>query len=230
MENTQSVPKNKKNHNLSWYKFEVMATIDPRIDAYIEKAAPFAQPILVHLRGLVHKACPSVGETIKWGFPHFEYKGLLCSMASFKQHCAFGFWKAALMTNAEQFLNRIGNTGMGHFDRITTIKDLPSDKVMIAYIREAMKLNEDGIQLPKNRGKKEASFEVPDYFINALKKNKIAFEKFEGFSQSAKKEYIEWIADAKSESTKEKRMTTAIEWISEGKGRNWKYEKKTNNS
>lgn len=207
-----------------------MATIDPRIDAYIEKALPFAQPILVHLRGLVHKACPGVGETIKWGFPHFEYKGLLCSMASFKQHCAFGFWKAALMTDAEQFLNRIGNTGMGHFDRITTIKDLPSDKVMIAYIQEAMKLNEDGIQLSRSGRVKEGSIEVPDYFREALEKDKKAFDNFEGFSLSAKREYLEWITEAKTESTRLKRMTTAIEWISEGKGRNWKYGKKNSNS
>jgi uncharacterized protein YdeI (YjbR/CyaY-like superfamily) len=203
-----------------------MTVTDPRVDAYIEKAEPFARPVLQHLRSLVHNACPEVKETIKWGFPHFEYKGLLCSMAAFKQHCAFGFWKAALMTDAEQFLNKLGNTGMGHFDRITSINDLPKDKTMMAYIREAVKLNEDGVQLKKNKAATKGPIEVPAEFSAALKQNKAAMDRFEKFSASAQREYIEWIAEAKTDATRNKRIETAVEWISEGKGRNWKYEKK----
>ena len=206
-----------------------MPVTDPRVDAYIDKAEPFARPVLEHLRSLVHSACPEIKETIKWGFPHFEYKGLLCSMASFKQHCAFGFWKAALMTDAEQFLNKMGNTGMGHFDRITGISDLPKDKTMISYIREAMKLNEDGIQLQKKKNSKEP-VEIPTEFSSALKQNKKAQDHFNKFSASAQREYIEWISEAKTEATRNKRIDTAVEWISEGKGRNWKYEKKITQS
>ncbi len=206
-----------------------MPVTDPRVDAYIDKAEPFARPVLEHLRSLVHRACPEVKETIKWGFPHFEYKGLLCSMASFKQHCAFGFWKAALMTDAEQFLNKMGNTGMGHFDRITSISDLPKDKTMISYIREAMKLNDDGIQLQKKKNSK-GPVEIPTEFSSALKQNKKAKDHFDKFSASAQREYIEWITEAKTEATRNKRIDTAVEWISEGKGRNWKYEKKITHS
>ena len=119
-----------------------MPLTDPRVDAYIEKSQPFARPILNHLRQLVHKACPDVTETIKWGFPNFEYKGLLCNMASFKAHCAFGFWKAALMKDSAKFLEPMGKTAMGHFNRLTSVNDLPSDKILISYIKEAVGLNE----------------------------------------------------------------------------------------
>ncbi|MBA2563407.1 MAG: DUF1801 domain-containing protein, partial [Chitinophagaceae bacterium] len=112
-----------------------MSTTDPRIDAYINKAAPFAQPILHHIRQLVHKACPQVEETIKWSFPHFDYKGMLCNMAAMKQHCSFGFWKASLMADPEKLLNKIGNTGMGSFGKITSLNDLPSDKILVSYIK-----------------------------------------------------------------------------------------------
>lgn len=113
---------------------------DSRVDEYIEGSAPFAQPILKHLRELVHKACPQVQETMKWSFPHFKYKGILCSMAAFKQHCSFGFWKATIMNDPEQILSLVGKTAMGHFDKITSLKDLPSDQIMIVYIKEAVRL------------------------------------------------------------------------------------------
>lgn len=126
-----------------------MAITDKRIDDYISKAQPFAQPILIHIRATIHKACPGVEETIKWGFPHFEYKGaILCSMASFKQHCAFGFWKASVMQDPEKILHIGEKASMGHFNRISSVKDLPSNKIFAAYIKQAAKLNEDGVVLP----------------------------------------------------------------------------------
>src|SRR5882762_10487209 len=126
-----------------------MATTDPRIDAYIAKAADFARPVLEHLRKLVHKACPGVQETMKWSFPHFEYGGaILCSMAAFKEHCVFGFWKASIMKDPEGILQIADRHSMGHFDRMTSRKDLPSDKILLAYIREAASLNEEGVKLP----------------------------------------------------------------------------------
>ena len=202
-----------------------MGKKDKRVDAYIAKSAGFAKPILNHLRDLVHSGCPDVEETIKWGFPHFDYKGIMASMASFKEHCAFGFWKASLMTDPENRLTGMGETAMGHFGRITRLTDLPNDKIMLRYIKEAAKLNEEGIKIarkPKSTEKKLLI--VPDYFKKALNKNKIASKTFESFSYSHKKDYLEWVTEAKTEETREKRISTALEWMAEGKSRNWKYE------
>ncbi len=200
---------------------------DPRIDSYIAKSQPFAKPILEHLRELVHKACPEVEETIKWSFPHFDYKGMMCSMAAFKKHCAFGFWKASLMKDKKLMGNAKSETAMGHLGRITSLKDLPADKVLISYIKEAKKLNDDNVKLPvKKTSKAKAEIVVPEYFLKTLKKNKKALITFEKFSPSHKKDYIEWITEARTEEMRNKRITTALEWLTEGKPRNWKYMKK----
>ncbi|MFZ1519157.1 MAG: YdeI/OmpD-associated family protein [Ignavibacteriaceae bacterium] len=200
---------------------------NPRIDLYISKSAEFAKPILMHLRELIHLACPEVEETIKWSFASFDYKGPMCSMGSFKQHCAFGFWKASLMKDKTLTKNAESESAMGHYGKITTLKDLPSDKKIIAHIKEAMMLNEKGIKLPP-RKVTTAKMEVvvPDYFLKQLKKNKKAFATFKNFSPSHKREYVEWITEAKTDETRNRRMETAIEWVSEGKSRNWKYMKK----
>lgn len=200
-----------------------MPVTNPRTDAYISKAKMFAQPVLIHIRKLVHKACPDITETMKWGFPHFEYKGVVCSMASFKQHCAFGFWKAAIMNDPDKILQTKDRGAMGHFDRITSIKDLPSAKIMMAYIKEAVALNEAGIKLPAKPKADPKSLNIPSYITSALKKNKKAHTLFEGFPYSHKKEYVEWITDAKTEPTREKRIATMLQWLEEGKDRNWKY-------
>jgi uncharacterized protein YdeI (YjbR/CyaY-like superfamily) len=202
-----------------------MGKRDKRIDLYIANSAPFAQPVLNHLREMVHTACPGAEETIKWSFPHFEYSGeILCSMAAFKKHCTFGFWKATLMTDPDQLLQRMGKTAMGSFGQITQLSDLPSDRILIKYIKEAAKLNEEGIRvIAKAKKPPKTKLEVPDYFTKALVKNKKAHKTFEGFSNTNKKEYVEWITEAKSEATRTKRLETAIEWMSEGKIRHWKY-------
>lgn len=203
-----------------------MASTDARIDAYIAKSAEFAQPILTHLRQLVHKACPGVTETVKWGMPFFEYNGgILCNMASFKAHCAFGFWNAPLLKDPEGLLRVKEKNAMGHFDRITSRKDLPSDKILLAYIREAVSLAEQGVKSPA-RTKKEpkAALPVPPALAEALKKNKKAQAQFEAFPPSHRREYIEWITEAKTEATRDKRIATTVEWVAEGKGRNWKYQ------
>lgn len=198
---------------------------DSRIDAYIARAADFAKPVLTHFRELVHKACPDVQETIKWGFPHFDYKNApMSSMAAFKQHCAIGFWKAALMKDSETLVGMARTEeAMGHLGRITSLKDLPKDAVLLRYIKDAMRLNDEGITL-KPAGKKDAAaIEAPDYFMKALRKNKKALQTFEAFSNTNKKEYISWVTGAKTEATRDSRLETAIAWISEGKVRHWKY-------
>lgn len=202
---------------------------NPAFDAYIAKAQPFAQPILAHLRKVVHKACKDVVESIKWGFPNFDYNGkILCSMAAFKQHCAFGFWLANEMQTMEPYRNPAEadkSNGMGHFGKITSIKELPPEKELIKMIREAMELTDKGVVV-KRATPSPAQLEVPDYLAKALSKNKAAKAVFEKFPPSHRKEYIQWITEAKTEETRQKRLATALEWIAEGKGRNWRYEKK----
>ena len=203
-----------------------MPAIDKRIDAYIEKKADFAKPILNHLRKIVHKACPEVEETIKWSMPFFDYKGsTMCAMSAFKEHCAFMFWKAKLMKDPEKILQVAERHAMGNFDRITSLKDIPADKILIAYIKEAMKLNEENIKLPSRKKVTVAELKTPVDFAAALKKNKKAQTVFDNFTPGKKKDYIQWITEAKTEPTKLKRIETAVEWIAEGKSRNWKYEK-----
>jgi len=204
-----------------------MGKKDPRVDAYIDKAADFAKPVMNHLRALIHSTCPEVEETWKWSFPIFMYKGaIMCNMAAFKEHCSFGFWKASLMTDTDDILEKREKEGMGHLGKIYSLKDLPKDAVLKKYIKEAMKLNEDGVKLPprkKATEKDKKELIVPDYFVKELKKNKNAAKVFDAFSYSHKKEYIEWFEEAKTEPTRNKRMAQAIEWMAEGKSRNWKY-------
>lgn len=199
---------------------------DRRIDDYISKSENFAKPILSYIRDIVHKACPEVTETMKWGMPHFDYKGMMCGIASFKQHCTFGFWKASLMKDKYKVFVKGENSGMGNFGKVKDIQDLPSAKIIIEYIKEAMKLNDDNVAVPKElKENVRKELVIPEYFLKVLKKNEVALKTFMDFSYSHKKEYLEWITEAKKEETREKRIYAAIEWLSEGKGRNWKYEK-----
>jgi len=201
-----------------------MGKKDPRVDQYINKANDFAKPILTHIRKVVHSACPEVEEDLKWGSPTFMYKGIMCGMAAFKEHAVFGFWKASLMKDPILVENARSEVAMGHLGRISSKKDLPADKTITAWIKEAMQLNDLGIKIEakaKTAEKKEVV--VPEYFMKALGKNKKALQVFENYAYSHKKEYVEWITEAKTEETRNKRMATALEWIAEGKSRHWKY-------
>jgi uncharacterized protein YdeI (YjbR/CyaY-like superfamily) len=204
-----------------------MGKSDKRVELYITKSAPFAQPILWHIVEVVHKACPEAEETMKWSFPHFIYKdNNLCSMAAFKQHCAFGFWLGSKMKDPNRILHTGQNkTAMGHLGQLKSLKDLPSDKILSAYIKEAMRLIDKGEKQEKAAPAKKKPLAVPSYFKTALSKNKKALATFENFSPSCKKEYVEWITEAKTEETRNTRMKTAIEWMTEGKSRHWKYKK-----
>lgn len=201
-----------------------MEQYDSRVDAYIARSADFAKPIIIHLRRLVHEASPELKETIKWSCPFFDHHGPVCQLAAFKQHCAFGFWKAGLMDDPYQLLNQEADTA-GNLGRITTISDLPADEILIQYIRQALSLNIEGVKNPpKTKPQAEKTeLTIPLYFIEILNQNLLVKEQFEKFSPSQKKEYIAWFEDAKTEATKVKRLETAIEWIEEGKSRNWKY-------
>lgn len=199
-----------------------MPTLDPRIDAYIEKSADFAQPILRHIRSMVHQHCPDASETIKWSMPHFEYKGsIFCNFAAFKQHCALGFWLGSLLE-----IDSKSQKAMGNFGRITSLDDLPSNKEFSSLLQAAKELHDSGAKLPARAKPKtdQKELEIPTEFLNALKKNKAAYATFDAFSYSNKKEYVSWYCEAKTEATREKRLAQAIEWMAEGKRRNWKYE------
>lgn len=199
----------------------------PEVDAYIRKAAPFAQPILEKIRDAFHAASPDIEEVMKWSAPFFDYKGMLGNMAAFKNHVSWGFWKAQLMKDPHGILSPSGETGTMFGGRANEVKDLPSKKVMVEYIKEAMRLNDEGVKVKRPPSTRSATpLEVPDDLAGALKKDKKARASFDAFTPSQQREYAEWLNDAKQEATRQKRLATAIEWIGEGKTRNWKYTKK----
>ncbi len=198
-----------------------MGKRDERVDAYLAQAPEFARPILAHLREVVHEGCPAVEETLKWSMPSFDYKGLLCGMAAFKQHATFGFWKHELVVGGTA-----ERTAMGSFGRLLSLRDLPSKKILLGYIRKAAALNDAGVKAPSRARAKSGTkreLTVPDFLLAALKSNPKAAANFEQFSYSHKREYVEWLTGAKREETRQKRLQTALAWIAEGKTQNWKY-------
>ncbi|MEO6925730.1 MAG: YdeI/OmpD-associated family protein [Rhodanobacter sp.] len=200
-----------------------MPNHDPRIDAYIAKSAEFAQPILQHLRTVIHKACPEVDEEIKWSAPCFSHHGtMLCMMAAFKQHCSFRFWlhKEVLGECAQ-------GDGMGQFGKLTSLRDLPSDKQLTGHIRKAMALAEAGIKLSRPKAAVRPAPVLPDDLATQLaqKKHSAARKNWDGFGPGAQREYVDWIAEAKTDATRRKRMAITLEWLAEGRKRHWKYAK-----
>jgi len=196
----------------------------PQIDLIIYKAAPFAQPVMNHFRDLMHEVCPHIEEKIKWGMPHFDYKGPISHMAAFKAHCSVGFWKAALLEEFSSTLQLQGRTAMGHLGKITGMNDMPSDEILIPIIIEAWRLNEENVKLPgKEKVAKEIDNSIPEELLLALSKAPLAQFNFEKFSPSQKREYNNWIREAKTEATRLKRLNIAIEQLNEGKSKDWKY-------
>lgn len=199
-----------------------MTSHDPRIDAYIAKSAEFARPILEHLRECVHAACPEVEEGIKWSMPFFSYKAApMCMMAAFKQHCSFGFWLSKEVTGGSD------EDGMGQFGKLATLKDLPPDKQLATYLKKAMALNEAGVKKSRPKAAAKPAPALPDELAAALarKQHAAARKTWEDFGPGAQREYVDWITEAKTEATRQKRLATTLEWLAEGKKRNWKYEK-----
>ena len=200
---------------------------NPAVDAYIAKSAAFARPVLRHLRALMHKADPKIVESLKWGVPHFEHKGIVAGMAAFKAHAAFGFWSSRLLKeklgkDAAKVFRTSGDAAM--FGRkITSLADLPPDALLIKAIKAAVALNEAGVR-PKRALKKKPPVKPPAYLLAALRKNAKARKTFEGFTPSQQREYVDWLTEARQEATREKRLATALEWLAEGKQRHWKYQ------
>lgn len=198
-----------------------VSTTDPRVDAYIAKSAPFAQPILQRLRATVHTALPEVEESIKWGMPFFVYADRpLANMAAFKQHCAFGFWQGQAVADA-------GKRGeaMGQFGRIAALSDLPSARELKALVKKAAALIDAGPASPRPRAlSPKPAPELPADLGAAFKRNIAARRGYEGLAPGQQREYVEWITEAKREDTRSRRLTQALQWLAEGKSRNWKYE------
>jgi uncharacterized protein YdeI (YjbR/CyaY-like superfamily) len=203
---------------------------NPKVDAYIEKARPFAQPILAHLRKAIHAGCPQVEETIKWSRPFFEYRGtIICNISGFKEHCSLGFWGleiGAILRKA----GVVRDGAMGSLGRITSIESLPPEKKIIGWVAQAAALIESGQERspiaarPRVVKPAKPALKTPPDLNRALAKNKKAAAGFAAFSPSCRREYIEWIVDAKRAETREQRIATAVKWIAEGKQRNWKYQ------
>ncbi|PZQ18770.1 MAG: hypothetical protein DI564_05660 [Rhodanobacter denitrificans] len=198
-----------------------MPSSDPRIDAYIDRAEPFARSILHHVRALVHEACPDVEETIKWGMPTFVHAGrLLGGMAAFKRHASFGFWQHALVVGGAG-----ERVGMGSFGKLASVEDLPPRRTLLALIRKAARLNETGAKATPAPRRARPPLQPPDDLLAALREAPAALATFEAFSPSHRREYVEWVLEARREQTRRRRIAEAVAWLGEGKPRHWKYHK-----
>lgn len=204
----------------------------PEFDAYIERAEPFARPILTHVRELFHEVYPDIGEAMKWSSPCFMHHGIVAGISAFKKHVRLGFWRGAELSDPRGYWTPMGTTGVASRN-LESLGDLPPKRALVATIRAAVKLNEERATKPavrKATRKKKAAprgeAKVPEDLMAALKKKRVALATFEGFSPSNRREYVEWVTEAKREATRAKRIAQAVEWMAEGKPRNWKYMEK----
>jgi hypothetical protein len=198
-----------------------MAAKDPRVDAYIARAAPFARPILTHLRAVVGAAVPEAEETIKWGMPHWVHHGILCCVAGFKGHCAL-----VIRGGSDLLGDAAKEDAMGQFGRITSRDDLPPRATLVRVLRAAARKNEAHADAPKGPPRaRRPEARVPPDLAAALRRDARARATFEGFSPSRRRDYVEWIVEAKAKETRARRLAQAVLWMAEGKARNWKYER-----
>lgn len=199
---------------------------NPKIDEYLDRAEEFAKPILTHLRSLIHAACPEVTEELKWGNPHFDYRGeMMCIFAAYTKHCSFSFWKDALMDDPRLKVSSDLPAAKRFMGKLTAVEDLPSDSELIGWIKEAMALNEQGVKLPPRKSEGPKVVGIPEAFSERLATNPEVKAIFEGKSASFQKEYNVWIGEAKTDATRDKRIEEALAWIADGKSRFWKYSK-----
>jgi uncharacterized protein YdeI (YjbR/CyaY-like superfamily) len=196
-------------------------------DAYIARQQPFAKPVLKYLRDLVHEVCPETVEVIKWGHPHFDYKGPFAGLAAFKAHATFGFWKAGLLAKDGAPLGKSDEKAMGSFGRLRSVEDLPGRRTMVSLLKRAMKLNDDGVKHPARSGlRKPIVVRPPAFFMSAVRRNAKALATYESLAPSHRREYVEWVTGAKTDATRDRRLATTVTWLSQGKRHNWKYEKR----
>lgn len=205
-----------------------MGKKDTRVDLYIAKLPEFSRAICTRFRGIVHEASPEIEEDIKWGHPSFTHKGIVCGMAAFKAHVVIHFWKSALLTGSH-VRRATDDKTLERLERVTSVDELPPKAAIAAYVKAAVKLNDGAVRAPKEEApprKTKAPLRTPPSLSKALARNARAKATYDGFSPSHKREYVEWIADAKSEETRDRRIEQALGWMAEGKPRNWKYMKR----
>ncbi|MFM1947563.1 MAG: hypothetical protein RL207_1846 [Bacteroidota bacterium] len=199
---------------------------DSRVDAFIEKSADFARPILQEMRSIIQEAHPELEETWKWSFPNYTFNGkIICSFSAFKNHCSFGFWLGAQMSDPHHILEQVGKTAMGSLGKITTVSQLPERELLITYILHAIELSEKGVTVQKKSQAidkpEQTSLDFPEFFLNAQKEG----ASFDRLSPSQRKEYVTWIFDSKTSETKNKRTKIMLENLRDGKSLHWKYKK-----
>ena len=202
-----------------------MAKKDPRVDAYIAKSPAFAKPILTYLRDVIHEGCPDVVETIKWGTPTFDHQGIMVGIAAFKQHATLGFWKAPLLMLDGRPVSKEMESGAGQFGKLTSVQDLPAKGKLLKLVKDAARLNKSGVTMARAPRKAPKPVQVPPDLTKSLRTNAQARAVFEAFPPSHKREYVQWIVEAKTPETRQRRVAQAVEWIAEGKQRDWKYMK-----
>jgi uncharacterized protein YdeI (YjbR/CyaY-like superfamily) len=203
-----------------------MSKFNPKVDGYIAKLEDFAKPILEHLRQTILDTCPDAEEDIKWGTPHYAYKGdHLCMMGGFKNHCSFSLYKAEFMKDKEIADSVKAGKKFGYMDKVKSVSDLPSEKVLVSLIKEAMSINEQGIKKIMPKSEKPKILETPEYLVESLNANKKAKAVWESKSDAFRKDYLVWIIDAKTDATRQKRIEQSLEWIADGKVRFWQYTK-----
>ena len=192
---------------------------DPRVDAYIARQAEFARPILTELRRRLHAACPDLNETLRWSMPSFDHKGkIVAQMAAFKAHATFGFWQREGTPTEKQ------HEAMGQLGRLVSVDELPDEATFAGWVRAAVERIEDPVAPKRPRAAPKGEAEVPPELAEALADDDRAAATFNGFPPSCRREYCEWIAEAKRAETRARRVAEAIGWLREGKRRNWKYE------
>ena len=211
--------------------------LDPRVDAQIEGAPGFARPVLRHLRTLIHQA-GEVEETIKWQRPFFLHQGeIVCSLGAFKEHCSLGIWGEG-MSDVLRADGVSGDDASGSIGRITCLADLPDDALLLHWLRKAVAIAAAKASAPRGARIKAApqkagkslpqiakgELATPEDLVRELARVAGATENFQAFAPSCRKEYVEWIEEAKRPETRAKRLGEAVGWIAEGKRRNWKYE------
>jgi uncharacterized protein YdeI (YjbR/CyaY-like superfamily) len=193
---------------------------DPRIDAYVAKAQPFARPILEKVRERVHAVVPRAEETIKWGMPAYTLDGkILLITAAFKAHAALNFWRGQELRG-----DKANADAMGQFGKLASVADLPSDSELDRLMKEAAEVAKNAPAPRKAKHGPKAAPEMHPDFSAALAKAPKAKAALDGLPPSAQRDYLEWISEAKQDSTRAKRIATAVEWLSEGKRRHWKYQ------
>ena len=193
---------------------------DPRIDAYVAKAQPFARPILEKVRERVHAVVPRAEETIKWGMPAYTLDGkILLITAAFKAHAALNFWRGQELRG-----DKANADAMGQFGKLASVADLPSDSELDRLMKEAAEVAKNAPAPRKAKHGPKAAPEMHPDFSAALAKAPKAKAALDGLPTSAQRDYLEWISEAKQDSTRAKRIATAVEWLSEGKRRHWKYQ------